>query len=92
MRDLVIGDGERLARAGIERAPAELVAHGEQPGLAQHAVDVHGPGDVRDAVLGEHDDPAAALAAVRDQLAADGVDRAHVGRMRGSLAPRRCRL
>ena len=35
VRDLVIGDGKRLAGAGIERVGAELVADREQPGLAQ---------------------------------------------------------
>ena len=76
--DLVIGDGERLAGAGVERVGAELIADREQPGLAQHAIDVHRTRYRHEPVFRQHDDAPAALAAMRDQPAADRVDRAHV--------------
>ncbi len=34
VRDLVIGDGEGLAGAGVERLAAQLVAHRQQPARA----------------------------------------------------------
>ena len=41
VRDLMIGNGERLAGAGVERIGAQLVADREQVMLAQHAVEVY---------------------------------------------------
>ncbi len=51
MRHLVIGDGERGRRTRVELLPPELIAHLDEAGLAQRAIDVHRPGHLGHAVL-----------------------------------------
>ncbi len=54
VRDLVVGDGERPRRPRVEVLHAVLGVHAQQALGAQGAVDVHGAGDVGDAVLRQH--------------------------------------
>jgi hypothetical protein len=45
MGELVVGDGEGLPGPGIEQLAPHLLAHLDEPGLAQRAVDVDRPVD-----------------------------------------------
>ena len=64
----MIGHREGRARTRIEDVEAELLAHGNHPVLAQHAVDVHGRRDVDDPVLREHHHPCASLLVELDEV------------------------
>ncbi len=55
VRDLVIGDRKRRARARVEHLESQLLAHRNHPVLAQHAVEVDRRRDLDDAVLRQHD-------------------------------------
>lgn len=59
MGDLVVGDGEGAGGHRVEVLHAVLGVDLQQPGAAQGAVDVDGPVDSGDPVLGEGDDGAA---------------------------------
>ena len=79
MRDLMVGDGERRARAGVEHFEAELFANGDETLLPQHAVDVHGRRHVAQAVLRQDDDLNATSLEEGDEIAAQLVDLPDVG-------------
>ena len=68
MRDLVIGDGERAAGAGVEQLASELDADTDQPVLAEYPVDVDGLGYVADPVFGQHDHARVGFLIEMDQI------------------------
>ncbi|MSO51724.1 MAG: hypothetical protein EXQ51_04785 [Acidobacteria bacterium] len=68
--DLMVGDGTRGARAGVEQFIAELIANGEHAVPAQDPVHVDGPGDVDHSVLRQQDDARASRLEVVDEPAA----------------------
>jgi len=78
MRDLVIGERERIGRTGIQLLAADLVAHAQPAGLAQCAIDVHRIGNLRDAVFRQGDDVRAGTLRHFDQFAADVIHELHV--------------
>ena len=75
---LMIRNGERPAVAGVERLGPQLLAHAQEPRLAQRPVDVNRSAHIDEAVLRKHDDAHAALTELRDERTADAVDRTKV--------------
>ena len=75
----MIGDGERRAGSGVEKLVPQLFAHRQQSVLPQCPIDVHGPRDVADAVLGEDDDRGPAFFVEPDEIRAQLVHLADVG-------------
>ncbi len=65
--DLVVGDREGAGGHRVEVLHAVLRVHLEESGAAQGPVDVHGPADRGDAVLGQRDDGAALGAGVVEE-------------------------
>ena len=79
MGDLVVGDGEDFAGAGVEEFEAEFVFDGEPAFFAEAAVEVDGCVDVGDAVFGEEDGLDAVLFEEGDEVGGDGVDALEIG-------------
>ena len=77
--DLVVGDGEGGAFAGVEQFTAEFFSDREKPMLAQDAIEVDRLTDLGDPVLGEEDDRCATRGVVVNQLAADCVELGEIG-------------
>src|SRR4029077_1063618 len=78
VRDLVIDDRKRRARARVEDLESQLLPDGNHSRVSQHAVDVDGRRDLHDAVLREHDGPYAPAFVELDQLANHGVYRTQI--------------
>jgi hypothetical protein len=79
MGDLVVGDGEGAAGAGVQQLPAGALdaaslAHGQQARVAQDAVDVNAAAGGTDAVLGHHQHLGTDAASGADDAAGGGVD------------------
>ena len=94
VRDLMIGDGERLARRRRRAAPARA-PRGREASPASRSARLMWTGPVHrsDAVLGQHDHAIAVALGRVDQLAAQRVDLRDIRRgSRGCAGPRRCRL
>ena len=84
MGDLVIGHCEGLRRAGIEDFAAMLLgAHGDQPGRAQGAVDMHSVGGGRDAVFRDHDDTLTGGVGMGDEVSAERIHLAQIALQAG---------
>ena len=79
VRHLVVRYGEGGRGAGVEHLAPQLLAVVDPAALAEQPVQVDGPRDGPDAVLGQHHDAHAARLVEADEVAADGVDLAHVG-------------
>ncbi len=82
VRDLMVRDGERPARPGIENLRAEFVAPGDPAPFPEHAVEVHGTVHGGDAVFRQHGDLHALCLKRRDQIGGHFVDGAQVRRNR----------
>ena len=89
VRDLVIGERERIGCAGIKLIAPKFITHPQPAGLTQRAIDMHRPRDRSDAVLRKRNHMHSAAPRSIDQLAADFVHLGHVahnGRMRRTEA------
>ncbi len=78
VRDLMIGHGENLARAGVENFQAKFILHRQPAVLAKNPVQMHRRVHVRDAVFGKQNHLHSALAKKINQIADDGVNLAQV--------------
>ena len=56
MRELVVGDGKRLARAGIEKFVAVFFAEGNQAACPKNSVQMDRARDLGDAILRKNND------------------------------------
>ena len=57
MRDLMIGHGERPARAAVKKFQAQFLPHGNPASLPEKTVQMDGRIHRRDAVFGKQNDP-----------------------------------
>lgn len=77
VRNLVIGNGEGVAGAGVEQFEALFFAYGERAVITQQAVDGDGGIDRFDAVFAEQDHADVAVIEVCKQVADDSIDFGH---------------
>ena len=80
VRDLMVGDGENLARATIHQLPPEFVFDRDPAARAKYAIERNRALHRGDPIFRKHDGADAALRIKIDQAARHAVDRAIVGR------------